>query len=319
MNRTDAICLGIIILVIVGIISAVVYSMYSDSQTKGKSKATGDLLVQEGDLITCHFTEYVYTKDANGTFGYLIYQTTDEEVANDDLIPKSITFSEILKNNTGAPIPRQQLTAIVGIDLSTEVNPGFNQLVIGMSEGETKKGEVSVQMGYGERNLSYIQTIPLFDKIPLYDTVDREEFEKQYPKEVEFEPGKTFEHHYWGWTIRIESVATDSVTFRHEPEIGMELDIFEWPTIVENISSSTSLIWLRHKPSADLVNTPIDAEVLEFYNPTFTEIKEDIYANQQPYPGIITSIHNQITVDFNRENIGKNLKYEITIIKIERD
>jgi hypothetical protein len=109
------------------------------------------------------------------------------------------------------------------------------------------------------------------------------------------------------------------VIIKHEPTIGMELEVFNWPATVENVSSNTGKIWIRHRPDTSLVNTPIDAEVLEFYKPVFTDIKITITETQQPYPGIVTSISNGITIDFNRENIGKNLKYDVKILKIIRD
>jgi FKBP-type peptidyl-prolyl cis-trans isomerase 2 len=295
------------------------YSWYSDSQKKPKSKDDKVLLVREGDLITCHFTEYIWTKGADGNVGYVVYQTTHEDVAKNDSIPKSVTFKKILHNQTGESLTRTKLTAIAGADLIFEMNEGFNQIVIDMREGETRVKEVSIALGYGERNESFVQTIPLLDKILIYETLDRQTFESEYSNELPLEIGKTFEHHYWKWMIRINSISDETVVIKHEPEVGQELRVFDWNSTVENVSSLTGYIWISHKPTENDINTPINAEVLEFYNPIFTEIKENIVNTQQPYPGIILSIQNGIEIDFNRENIGKNLKYEITIQKIERD
>ena len=320
MNRTDAICIGIIILVVIGIVSAFGYSWYTDTQKKPKSKDVDkDLIVHDGDLITVDFTEYIWTKDSNGELTYAVYQTTKSSVAQDDSIPKSVTYQKILTNNTGEPITRDRLNAIVGQDLISEMNPGFNQLVLDMKEGESKKEEVPSSLGYGERNTTLIQTIPLTDKIPIFETINLSLFESLYPQEVPLVPGKTFLHHYWGWYIRIDSIVDDKIIIKHEPEVGYKLDIFPWPTTVDNVSSINGYIWLKHRPTIEIINSPIDAEVLEYYNPVFSEIKELITESQQPYPGIIVSTQNGIQIDFNRENKGKNLMYEITIIKIERD
>jgi FKBP-type peptidyl-prolyl cis-trans isomerase 2 len=290
-----------------------------DSQKKPKTKDDKDLLVQEGDLITCDFTEYIWTIDSTGNLSYAVYQTTLKNIAEDESIPKSITFQKILTNETGGSITRERLTAIVGPDLESEMNIGFKQLIMNMKEGEEKKGEIAIVKGYGERNESLVQRIPLKDRIPLYETIDRMEFESLYPEEVPLQLGQSIKHHFWSWYVKISSLTSEEVVIRHEPEVGSELEIFPWPVIVDNISDSNGYIWLQHKPTKENVFTPIDAEVLAYYNPTFTEIQDAIVQSQQPYPGIILSIQNGIEIDFNRENIGKNLQYEVKIIKIERD
>ena len=319
MNRTDAICLIIIVLIIVGIVSLLTYSWYEDYTKEPKKKITEEYFVREGDTITCQFTEWILTKDSNGDIKYCVYQTTDKKIAEDDSIPKSVTFSRILTNNTGVPITHEPLTAIVGSDLSDEINPGFNSLIIDMAEGESKDNiEVPVIDGYGEKNEELIKTIPFIDTIPIYNSIERIAFEQEYAEELPLEPGQSFMDHYWSWNIRVDSITNDTIVIKHEPVADMEIAVFNWPATVINISSENGKIWLQHKPDNSIVNTPIDAEVLEFYNPTFTDIKDTIAETQQPYPGIITSINNGITIDFNRENIGKSLKYDVKIIKIDR-
>ena len=129
----------------------------------------------------------------------------------------------------------------------------------------------------------------------------------------------TFPDIYWNWTIRIETITPETVTIKNEPSIGMILDIFPWDVSVESISSSTGEITLRHIPDMSHVNTPIDAEVLRSYNDIFENLTAQIIESQQPYPGIIVSIQDGITIDFNRENLGVELKYEFKISEIERD
>lgn len=320
MNRTDAICLIVVVLVIVAIVSALTYSWYLDANKKAEKKEESSLLIREGDLVTFHFTEYIYTKDASGKLSWCVYQTTMDDVVADDSIPKSVTFQDILLNDTGSSMSREQITAIVGDDVIAEINFGFNNLLKGLKEGESITGyEIPKTEGYGEKNNSLIETIQPIDNIPMYETIDRTKFEQRYPEEFPLETNQIILDHYWGWTNRVESITDDTVVIKHEPDIGMELTVFNWPCKVVNISSSSGLIWIQHKPDESIINTPLDIETLEFYNQKFTEIKEGMVEVQQPYPGIILSINNGIELDFNRENIGKSLKYDITIIEIERD
>lgn len=315
MNRTDAICLLVIILVIVGIISALTYSWYADVSKKGEGKDQNKLYVREGDLITYDYTEYILTGYEEDTPIYSVFKTTINEVAENESIPKSVTFTKILFNQTGSTEE-----TIVGDKLISKMNPGFNKLVIDMKEGQTIKGRKVLAIdGYGKKNESLVHKIPLLDTVSMYETLNRFEFEGQYPQETAMEPGQTFVNHYWDWTIRIESVTDDNITIRHEPEFDMVLDMFDWPVRVVNISSETGLIWLEHKPNISIIDSAIDAEILQYYNPKFTEIIEEISKEHAPYPGIIISTQNGIEINFNPENYDTDLKYDITILTIERE
>ena len=142
MNRTDAICLIVVVLVIVGIISALTYSWYSDTSKDSNGKKSSNLVARDGDLVEIEFTEYVWTRATDGELKYCVFQTTSKEVIEDESIPKSVTFSEILINENGSSSPRDNINALIGYDLISEMNPGFNQLIIrlSMKEGQTKTG-----------------------------------------------------------------------------------------------------------------------------------------------------------------------------------
>ena len=319
MHRTDAICLAVVALVIIIVISLATYNWYIEEYKKPESKKQSDLLVHEGDTITVEFTEYIWTRDVNGDLDYCVYQTTSQKIANDESVPKSITFEKILVDESGNPIIRDPLTAIVGNDLSDELNSGFNEQVIGMTKGESKVVELPISQGYGDKNPELIKTIPFLDQIPIYNSIDRVAFENEYPEEVPLETGLTFNDHYWGWTIEIDKITNDTIVIKNEPTLGLELAMFNWSAKIVNISTDTGMIWIKHSPDNSIINTPIDAEVIEFYKPEFNDLVSEITQEQQPYPGIITSIEGGITIDFNRENIGKKLKYEIKIINIIPD
>jgi FKBP-type peptidyl-prolyl cis-trans isomerase 2 len=319
MHRTDAICLVVVVLIIISVISLATYNWYTEENKKSESKKQGNLVVRKGDTVTLDFTEYIWTRDENGDLKFSVFQTTNANIANDDTIPKSVTFDRILVDDLGNPIVRDPLTAIVGNDLSDELNPGFNEQVIGMRKGESKVVELPITEGYGDKNQDLIKTIPFLDQIPIYNSIDRVAFENEYPEEVPLETGLTFADHYWGWMIKIDKITNDTIVVKHEPTLNMEVAIFSWPATIVNISTDTGMIWLQHSPDNAIINTPIDAEVMEFYKPEFNDLISIITEDQQPYPGIITSTNNGITIDFNRENIGKKLKYEIKIVNIIRD
>ena len=160
-----------------------------------------------------------------------------------------------------------------------------------MKEGQTKTGYITSDEGYGNINESFIYTIPLEDSVAMFETYDRVEFESKYDA-TQIDIGAVYEDPYWGWNVRIEAFTDNTVEIQHQPKIGSELNRFEWPVQVVNLSSATGLIWLKHSPDKSIVNTPIHAEVMEFYNPTLYQIRQNIINTQQPYPGIIISIQN---------------------------
>jgi hypothetical protein len=225
------------------------YSWYEDATNEPKKKDKQTLIVREGDTITVDFTEWILTTDSTSELKYRVFQTTDPKIASDDSIAKSVTLRKILLNNTGDPVNREKLTAIVGNDLSNEMNVGFNNIVIDMKEGETITGvEITPLDGYGEKNPALIQVINYTDNIPIYNSIDRFAFEAEYANELTLKPGQTFEDHYWGWMIRIESLTNDTVVIKHEPMIGTEVAFSLWNATVINISSENGMIWLQHKP-----------------------------------------------------------------------
>jgi FKBP-type peptidyl-prolyl cis-trans isomerase 2 len=296
------------------------YSWYEDATDEPKEKDTEKLFVKEGDTITCEFTEWILTIDENGDINYAVFQTTDESIALDDSILKSITFRSILLNESGESLTVPPITAIVGDDLTDLMNEGFNNLVLDMKEGESRRSEDILKMkAYGERNQDLITTIPFLDTIPIYRSVDRFTFETQYESESEFLVGQTFDDTFWGWKIRIESITNDTIVIKNEPTIGTEVAFESWNATVVNISSENGKIWLKHNPDDSILNTDVDAQVLEFYNPEFTKITQTQIESQQPFPGIIISLENGIKIDFNRENIGNTIRYDVTIKKIIRD
>jgi FKBP-type peptidyl-prolyl cis-trans isomerase 2 len=292
MRKTDILCFGAILTVIILVISTFVYFWWEEREKRleqeEKAKKKVKLVVEKGDKITVDYT---------GRFiDGRVFDTSIEEIGKNESIPKSITFDP---DKSYKP-----LTFTVG---SGEMIEGFDEGVVGMRVGETRTITVPPHKGYGSPDPALIKSIRLTEALPLYEYMSKSDFESKYPGEV-LEVGVTTEHHFWGWHVVIEEVTGDNVTLRHDPEWGMEVEVLPWRTVVVSISSEQARIVVEHKPTEEVFQVAIDPGLLAEYNNTFAEFSEK---------GIVKSIEDEIVIDFNKEVVGKTLIFEVTVISIE--
>ncbi len=316
MNKTDAMCLVAIILVIVIIASALTYNWYNENFAETDKKKTKDLEVEYGVGIKFDYTMRIRT--GNDVSKSPVFSTTLPSVAENDSIPKTITFSEILKFNPIEPLGTYQKIGVNDQELIANFGFSFYEGILGMKEGESRTFFVKADEGPIEFNETLIRKISTTDSIPMFEDIDRVTFESEYPNELPLKTGQSFTHNYWGWMIEIEDITNSTITIKHDPSFGMELDFLPWNATVSEVSSEKGTIGIQHKITSEFLNNVIDAEILSKYDESFKEItKAQTEIDQAPLPGIITSIEDEIVIDFNREIAGKDLIYEVTILEIE--
>jgi FKBP-type peptidyl-prolyl cis-trans isomerase 2 len=315
MHKTDAMCLVAIVLVIVIIISALTYNWYNENFAETDKKKEKDLEVTYGVGIKFDYTWRIRT--SSDISECPVFATTLPSVANDDSIPKTVTFSEIVKFNPLEPVGTLQKMGVNNQELISTFGVGFYEGILGMKEGESRTFNVKSDDGPIEYNKDLIRAIPLSDSIPMFETVDRSTFESEYPTES-IKTGQILTHNYWGWTIEIEEMTNSTITIRHDPHLGFKLDMLPWNATVNGISSEKNSIGISHKITTDYINYVIDSEVLTKYDESFKNITEtQTESEQAPLPGIIISIDDEIVIDFNREIAGKDYVFEVTILEIE--
>jgi FKBP-type peptidyl-prolyl cis-trans isomerase 2 len=121
-------------------------------------------VAEEGDLVTVDYIGMLESGE--------LFDTTIEEVARDEAMPKAELFA--LRDSY------QPFTFALG---EGEVIRGFEKAVLGMRVNETKTVTLPPAEAYGEYNPALVQTIPIEDELPRieylrrYITVPREEYE----------------------------------------------------------------------------------------------------------------------------------------------
>jgi FKBP-type peptidyl-prolyl cis-trans isomerase 2 len=316
MNKTDAMCLAAIVLVIVVIISALTYNWYNENFAETDKKKEKTLEVEYGVGIKFDYTWRLRTN--NDVSKCPVFATTSPSVANNDSIPKTVTFSEIVKFNPLEPVGMYQKMGVNDQDLISTFGTGFYEGILGMKESESRTFFVKSDEGPIEYDQNLIREIPVSDSIPMFETIDRVTFESEYPNELPLQIGQTFTHNYWKWTIEIEEMTNNTVKIKHDPDFGMDLDLFPWNATVNEVSSEKGTIGIHHKITTEFVNYVIDSEVLTKYDDSFKNITEiQTESDQAPLPGIIISVDDEIVIDFNREIAGKDYVFEVTILEIE--
>lgn len=318
MNKTDAMCLGAIILVIVAIVSALTYNWYNENYNQPEPAKEKVLIVKNGVGIKFDYTLRI--KTSNNVATSPVFVTTLSTVADDETIPKTTTFSNII--GSGPLVPAGDVNKVpVRVDtIFPAYGEGFYNGIMGMKTGESRTIFVDADEGTSQFNKSLVKTIPLNDILPMYESINKFSFESEYPFESPLQEGQTFTHNYWGWMIEIEEINEDNIIIKHDPVYGSSLDIFPWNATVIEVSSAESTVTIQHRPTYDLVQTVIDAEALMKYNESYQEITPaQAVQPQPPLPGIITSVDGGIVIDFNQEIAGKELIFEVTILEIEEN
>jgi|Deesub1362A_J573_1020465.scaffolds.fasta_scaffold04197_3 FKBP-type peptidyl-prolyl cis-trans isomerase 2 len=124
-------------------------------------------VAQEGDVVT---VDYIGRLE-NGQ----VFDTTIEEIARDQSIPKAQEF-----DLRGSYKP---FTFTLG---SGEVISGFERAVLGMRINETKTVTLAPSEAYGDVNPELVTVIPIYDEIPRVEylkrfvVVSKEEFESVF-------------------------------------------------------------------------------------------------------------------------------------------
>lgn len=165
---------------------------------------------------------------------------------------------------------------------------GFDQGVIGMAEGETKRIEITPDQAYGQHNPDMVMVVPLTQELNITVNTTLELFNLTFGEPPVID--KTYSIEGMEWPIRVIGVQNSNVTFRQEVEDGQLIHL-NYGTSVINVIGDEMRIVL----------TPVIGGVVE-----------TMFGN-----GRITSENGtHMTLDFNHELAGKNLIFTVTVLKI---
>ena len=297
-------CLGVmgVVIVLFAGMSAFFW-LYDNWWNKPEADRPPSMTAWLGDSVEIEYTAF-FMEDPSGPFGTeTVFETTMRSVAKNDSYPKSLTF-DILHDDTSTQFSSRTVT--LGEAMITQ---GMDDGVIGMKKNEKKTFTVAPDEAYGRTDEELVYRLKRQQEVSVYEFLNFSMFETFYPEELEPDIGTTLSHHFWKWPVRILMMDNDTVILENTPAYGEVYTPLSWPVTVKDISSSLDRILVVHD-TITANGQVVLREDFEPYDPEFIQTVE--------YPGIVSVFADEIHIDFNFEAVGKNVRYEVTVIKIER-
>lgn len=298
----ETICIGAVVVAIL-MVGGLALLTWWDERDNDDGQEEEILFVQEGDEISVDYTgRFLGSGDDLGA----IFDTSIPEDARNESIPKSLSFKE--------KATYDDLTFTVG---SGQMIAGFDKGVLGMTVGSTKYVTVFPEDGYGVLKPELILEIQTIEAIPLREEITREEFQMRFPL-IDPEVETSFNHPFWGWEVKILESDPASVSLINQPAYLENYGEFPWNVTVTDISTSDNRIQITHQIDEIEKTTMVDFSVIGILYPEWNENAMEASGEAPPEPGFVESTGGVITINFNREVVGKTLVFKITVNDIKR-
>jgi len=172
-----------------------------------------------------------------------------------------------------------------------QVISGFDQAVIGMAEGETKRIELTPDQAYGDHDPNMLMDVPLTQEFNVTLSTTTELFNLTFGEPPVM--NKRYAVEGMQWPIRVVDIKNSNVTLKQEVEDG-QLIYLTYGTSVINIVGDKMKITLT---------------------PTMGGAVATIFGNGR----IISENGTHMTLDFNHGLAGKNLIFTMTVLNISSD
>ncbi len=292
----------VIVIIVVGLSTGGVLTareLYFREDTDERIRA------ESGDSVEIHYVGRLRNPDVYD--GLRIFDTSYDDIPGIRSPQYTLTFDE---RERGDPF---QFT------LGEDVIEGWNENIEGMREGESKRFSVPPEKGYGHASEELRYEIPRTETLPVYEKMDGEEFMEKYD-----EPSKNMivEDRFWGWEKTVVSVGFETVTLRHEPEVGEIYNSYSEEGLLTEIKSidSTADGGTGEIEVENTVKRPsvVHSEHLSERDERFAEVPEIKNAmGQDPEGQGIVIPGEDIILDFNDEVVGRTLYFEVEVLNIE--
>ena len=244
-----------------------------------------------------------------------VFDTSIYSVAKDNgTYPKSLTFS-LRANTTYTPF---SMTA--GNYGSGGTIKGFALGVIGMHNGTHAFIDVPPSEGYPV-NPSFVKELNLVENISAVETMTETQFVQTFGSDPILL--HTYTHFFWGWNVVVEDVTASVVVLKSDPTIGEVVYPFGnpssstspggWPVIVEaydpTANNGNGKITIRHD---------ISQEDVFFVKGTDIDGLTFVLTGYNAVNGTFTISKNDSSAGYNGELAGRQLIFEVFILKVEK-
>lgn len=226
--------------------------------------------VEVGDTVWINYTGRLDTGE--------IFDTTFEEVAMDDTIPKVWWFQI-----------RASYEPVKLVVSSGQMLPNFEMALIGMREGQKKEITIPPEKAAGLRDPNRVQEIPLVRTLQKEEEISIESFKDNFKRE----PVEGEYYQFQGLPVKVLEIKENAVRLTYELEKGQEIFISLGKGTVTDITETQYEITLAPEVG-DTVYLSVGTGIV-------IEVREDA-----------------MLVDFNPLLAGETLNYTIWVIKIEK-
>ena len=120
--------------------------------------------------------------------------------------------------------------------------PKFNDAIVGIKVGETKKFTLAAADGYGMPSAAYNISIARDSQIPRTYSVNLTDAQIQ---QLNITAGKNLSDKKYGWKMTVDSVDGNVITVTQNPVINQYFSNNGWPMYVKNISNDTLTLSLE--------------------------------------------------------------------------
>jgi len=253
-----------------------------------RPKATAATMrIEPGDLV---IVGYVGTFADNGR----VFDTSYKRVAEDNVTyPKAASFGW-----------RNQWTNLsiepVG---AGKVIKGFDDGIVGLAIGDSKRIVVPPDMGYGSPDPTKVFERPLLQEVPAREVMNTTAFSDKYGASAQ--EGLIVKDPFWAWNATV-SLSNNVVTVLNSPAIGERLRPYQaWNARVVGIDDGANngigIVYVEHELTAgDAGNIAARDGANQF-----------IVSSVDPVKGVYVA-------NYNREVVGRTLVFDVTVDSITR-
>ncbi len=300
--KDETLCIGAVVVAVL-MIGGLALMTWFDERDSDDNEEDEILMIQEGDEVSVDYTgRFMGSNDELGP----IFDTSIPEDARNDSIPKSLGFME--------KPTYDDLTFTVG---SGQMIAGFEKGVLGMSVGSVKYIRVSPEDGYGLSQPELIMNLQSQQSLPVNEKLEIDDFRGLFPL-VDVQTQDSFIHPFWGWEVIIQDRDPSTVTIIHQPVYLKEYGHFPWNVTVTDISTSRNQIQLSHNIDEIDKTFPVSFLDISIFDPEWSMKAREANDGAELEMGYISSVGGVITIDFNREVVGKTLVFKVIVNDIRR-
>ncbi len=290
----------VVLVIIVGIMSILLYT----EMTAPSHGSAGFITVEENDQVHFIYTGYLENS--------LVFETLDENVAMDnESFPKSLLY-EWPEDGVFDPVSFQVGNGIPHENFDGMVDSGriLEEAMIDLRVNETISVIVLPEYGFGDHDPSQVRTLSLTETKNQIEIISSLEFSNRYDAPVIV--NTTFKDPTWGWDVRVSEVELGSddpdVTIVNLPDEGVVYSPYvgfnsRVVRVESGIDGGLGEIELEH------ILIPSDSNNVMGISP---------HGDGKFIVVGVNEAAGTFEADFNSEKAGAILRYEITVVEIEK-